>query len=84
MLNCKQFVESATDAEEFEAAPFGKKLKLMFHQLLCHHCRKYNQQFRTSTAVAKNLTTEDASENIIDEAVVDMNNYSNKDNSSIN
>ena len=83
MLSCKQFVERATDAEEYESASFGNKLKLMFHQLLCHHCRKYNQQFRTTTVVAKKLTIEDASENMIDDAVVDMKNYSNQDNSPI-
>ena len=80
MLSCKQFVERATDAEEYESASFGNKLNIIIHQLICHHCRKYNLQFRTTTVVAKKLTTEDASESIIDNAVVDMKNYSNQEN----
>ena len=84
MLSCKQFVERATDAEEYESASFGNKLSIKFHRFMCRHCRKYYQQFRTTTVVAKKLTTEDASESIIDNAVVDMKSYSNQDNSPIN
>ena len=84
MLSCREFVERATDAEEYESASFGNKLNIRFHLFMCHHCRKFNQQFRTTTVVAKKLTIEDTSENIIDHAVVDMKNYSNQDNSSNN
>jgi hypothetical protein len=84
MLSCRQFVERATDAEEHKSVSFGNKLNLKFHLFMCHHCRQFNQQFRTTTVVAKKLTTEDASETIIDKALVDMKNYSNQDYSSIN
>ncbi|MFT5520699.1 MAG: hypothetical protein ACI9IA_001294 [Enterobacterales bacterium] len=81
MLSCRQFVERATDAEEYESASFGTKLSIKFHLFMCHHCRNYNLQFRTTTVVAKKLFTEDASKSIIDNAVVDMKNYSVQDNS---
>ena len=84
MLSCKQFVQRATDTEEYESASFGTKLNIKFHLFMCHHCRKFNQQFRITTAVAKKLTTEDATDTIIDNAVVDMNNYSNQDNPPVN
>lgn len=84
MLSCKQFVERASDAEEYESASFSTKITIKFHLFICKHCRKYNMQFRTTTLVAKKLNTEDAAETIIDNAVVDMKNYSNQDNSSVN
>ena len=84
MLNCKQFVERATDAEEYQMASFGQKIQIKFHMFMCHHCRKYNEQFRTTTVVAKNLTLDDTPDVIIEEAVVEMKEYSVQDNSSIN
>ena len=76
MLSCRQFVERATNAEEFESASFGNKLNIRFHRFICHHCKTFNKQFRMTTVVAKNLTPEDISETIIDNAVDDMKNYS--------
>jgi hypothetical protein len=84
MLNCRQFAERATDAEEYASASFSSKLNIKFHLFMCRHCRKYNLQFRTTTIVAKKLTTEDASETIIDKAVDNMKNYSDPDNSPLN
>ena len=79
MLSCKQFVENATDVEEYKFASIGQKIQIKMHLFLCHHCRTYSNQFQTTTAVAKKLSPEDPSESIIEQSVKTMQNYSEQE-----
>lgn len=52
MLSCKELTEQASDYLD-KQLPLSKKLQLKMHLLLCHHCRRYLKQLRTTIHVVK-------------------------------
>ena len=52
MLSCKELTEQAGDYLD-KQLPLSKKLQLKMHLLLCHHCRRYLKQLRTTIHMVK-------------------------------
>jgi hypothetical protein len=47
MLSCKEITEKANEYLESEL-PFGTRLRVRMHLLMCTHCRRYVKQLQTT------------------------------------
>ena len=76
MLSCKQFVEQTSQIIDNEALSIGQKINNKIHMFICIHCRNYLKQAQLASATAKNLELEGAPDNIVDDSVSEMVDFS--------
>ncbi len=54
MLRCREVVQLVASGE-IERAPWGRRLAVSFHLLMCRHCRRYARQLAALGAAARRL-----------------------------
>ena len=52
MSSCKELTRFVA-SDEFEDAPWRRRLGIRFHLLMCRHCRRYKDQLRTIAKSAR-------------------------------
>ncbi len=78
MLSCKDYVNETSKILDNEKLPVLKKLNILVHQMICHHCRKYLNQMKTTVEVANKLNHKTVSEKTKEVAVKNLKAYSDK------
>ena len=76
MLSCKEFVNQSSKIVDNEELSLSEKISFKVHVFLCHHCKRYLKQAKTTVAVANKLVTEHAPDFITEKGVADMKEYS--------
>lgn len=75
MLSCKQITEQACDYLE-KHLTFRQRLQVWLHLLICHHCRRYIRQIR-STVGCLHSHRKSVSDQQAEEIVVKIINHKN-------
>ncbi|MGF1613718.1 MAG: anti-sigma factor family protein [Gammaproteobacteria bacterium] len=68
MLNCRQVTDRASDYLD-QALPFGERLQMRLHLLLCHHCRRYLRQLRATVQALPGLADAEVSEGTVSQVM---------------
>nr|MBS0021936.1 zf-HC2 domain-containing protein [Gammaproteobacteria bacterium] len=68
MLNCRQVTDRASDYLD-EALPFGERVQMRLHLMLCHHCRRYLRQLRAIVRALPGLPKTAVSEDTVRQVV---------------
>jgi len=76
MLSCKEFVQQTADMIENQPLSLGQKVSNRFHMFICHHCRNYFKQAKTTATVAKSLELEPAPDQIVEQTITKMKRFS--------
>jgi len=76
MLSCKDFVLKSAKIMDNDEMSSMEKFSFSMHRLICHHCRKYLRQMKTTESVAKNLNNEPAPKELLEESVSNLKAFS--------
>lgn len=76
MLNCKQLVEHSTEIIDNEELSLLERVNYRFHLFICRHCRHFLNQATTTALVAKKLELEPPPQQVIEDIVSKMKNFS--------
>ncbi len=76
MLSCKEFVEQSAKIVDNEQLSIGQKLNNKLHLFICHHCRTYLKQAKTTVAVANKLENEPPTSPQIEQSIAEMKGFS--------
>ena len=53
-MTCEEFAARVTDYLD-GSVPFGERIGMWFHKLICHHCRRYLEQMRETVDLMDEL-----------------------------
>jgi len=65
MLSCKDISHLASDHID-NKLPFLTKMKIKMHLFMCHHCRAFIKQLRTTIKTIKHIKPTPAKQSVID------------------
>lgn len=71
MLSCKEITEHASDYLD-KHLPLHKQLNMKLHIFMCHHCRRYLAQLRTTIGVVKlkpKIISDEKAQKIVDKII---------------
>jgi len=71
MLSCKNITDIACDYLEKHLPPY-KRLQVKLHLLMCHHCRRYLSQLRTTIGTLKlkpKIISDEKAKQIVDKVI---------------
>jgi len=78
MLSCNDFVKESSKLLDNEKMPLMQKFSFTMHRVICHHCRKYLKQMKTTVTVAENLQSEPVPKELLEQSVSQLKKFFDK------
>ena len=77
MLKCKDVVDHSSDYLD-HSMPFGKRLSVCLHIVMCRYCRRYLRYYQTVTTLLSTAEKQEENEMLVDEVMMRIDSEKNR------